>query len=117
MFGTATLLQNGQRAPNGFAALKELDADRDGKITPRDPAWKTLRIWVDKNRNGVTDPGELYTLDQAGITYLNTTAISMMEVDSEGNQTRLRSTFHRWVTGQDIALLMVDIWFSTLIGY
>ena len=97
--------------------MQDLDSDGDGKLTPNDAAWSSLRLWVDKNRDGISEPGELYTMSQAGIEYINLNAISMMEVDPEGNQTRLRSTYHRSYSGQDVALLLVDIWFNTLVSH
>ena len=39
----------------------------DGWIDSRDSIFSKLRFWVDKNHNGVSDPGETFNLKQLGI--------------------------------------------------
>lgn len=60
------------RSPSAFQALAELDqkrlgGNRDGWLNARDPMYSKLRLWIDKNHNGVVDSGELSTLSEAGI--------------------------------------------------
>jgi hypothetical protein len=62
LFGNNTRLENGQLASNGFAALADLDHNRDGKIDDQDDAFVQLRIWKDANSNGQVDANELLTL-------------------------------------------------------
>ena len=64
---------------SGFALLSELDSDGDGKITRADVLWSELKVWQDYNRDGITDAGELKTLDQLGIVTLDlgSTAINL----------------------------------------
>jgi len=130
LFGTATTLKNGERAPNGFEALKELDDNGDGLIDARDSGYDTLKVWVDRNFNAVTDPGELYTLrqlqiDSINLHYLTCTAGGaalpdgsvagcQIETDRYGNTTKLRSTFRREMRGRSVPLLIIDVWFQTL---
>jgi hypothetical protein len=52
---------------NGFAALAEFDSNRDGRIDASDSAFASLRVWKDANSNGLTDAGELLTLQVAGV--------------------------------------------------
>ena len=47
LFGDFTALPNGALAPNGFAALAALDANSDGMLDARDPAFAELRLWRD----------------------------------------------------------------------
>ena len=47
LFGDFTALPNGALAPNGFAALAALDANSDGMLDARDPAFAELRLWCD----------------------------------------------------------------------
>ena len=56
---------------SGFAQLAELDSDGDGKITAADLRWSELKVWQDYNGDGVTDAGELKTLDELGIVTLD----------------------------------------------
>ncbi len=80
LFGTPTL--------NGFEALKALDSNADGNITAADAAFSSLRIWKDANHNGITDVGELTTLDANNITSIDVVvhyaATSSGEVNASG---------------------------------
>lgn len=72
LFGEATRMPTGQRAPDGFAALAQYDglernANGNGQIDPGDQVFGQLRLWTDRNHDGRTQPGELTSLDQAGI--------------------------------------------------
>jgi hypothetical protein len=67
LFGSMTARGDGSRAPNGFAALAELDDDGDGAITPRDPAFVRLALWRDADQDRRSDPRELTTLRDEGI--------------------------------------------------
>lgn len=59
LFGSATMLASGARAPNGFVALRELDANGDGRIDASDPAFARLQLWSDCDGNRASQPGEL----------------------------------------------------------
>ena len=60
-----------RKAASGFEALRALDTHQDGDgknlFDSRDAAFSQLRVWQDKNQNGVTDTGELSTLAALGI--------------------------------------------------
>jgi len=58
--------------PDGYHALDALDNNRDGQLTGKE--LKGLAIWTDKNANGKSDPGEVISLESAGITALETHA-------------------------------------------
>ena len=67
LFGSETTLNNGKVAKNGFEALAEWDGNADGKINAEDAIYHRLRIWQDKNSNGIVNSGELNTLQAHGI--------------------------------------------------
>lgn len=46
-------------AAHGFAALAELDANRDGVIDARDPMFAALLLWTDRDGDRASTPGEL----------------------------------------------------------
>ena len=50
-----------------------LDSNGDGKLTAADASWREFRVWQDADQDGVTDAGELKTLDQMGITEIGLT--------------------------------------------
>ena len=52
----------------GFAALAAYDTNHDGVIDANDAIFSQLQVWIDGNGNAVTDPGELKSLSDLGIT-------------------------------------------------
>jgi hypothetical protein len=68
LFGTATPLANGLRAPNGFEALKELDSNHDHVIDSRDAIWPQLKLWRDSNHNGIAEPSEISSIVGSRVT-------------------------------------------------
>ena len=54
-------------ARSDLDALSALDSNRDRKIDATDLRFGELKVWVDSNRNGVTDAGELKTLQELNI--------------------------------------------------
>lgn len=52
---------------DGFFKLADLDKDKRGYIDKNDDIYTSLRIWVDKNVNGIVDPGEIFTLSDLKI--------------------------------------------------
>ncbi|MFY1027804.1 S8 family serine peptidase [Actinobacillus seminis] len=57
-----------KRFKNGFEALSTLDSNRDRVFDHKDKGFNSVRVWQDKNHNGITDKGELQTLADLGIT-------------------------------------------------
>lgn len=47
------------------------DTNNDGLLSGEDARWSEFRVWQDINQNGVSEAGELSTLDQLGIKYIN----------------------------------------------
>jgi hypothetical protein len=111
LFGDRTQLPSGQTAQHGFEALAQYDSNKDLKIDFQDPIWVDLRAWVDSNRNGDTDSGELQTLAERGVTELQLDYIEKSETDIFGNEALQRSLFKdsRGQLGH-----LVDIWFLTI---
>ncbi|WP_326937897.1 calcium-binding protein [Frateuria sp. Soil773] len=72
LFGDRTLLAGGGSASNGFAALADLDSNADGIVDASDVAFASLKVWRDLNGNGISEAGELYTLEQVGVVALST---------------------------------------------
>uniref|UniRef100_UPI002609BFB5 calcium-binding protein n=1 Tax=uncultured Campylobacter sp. TaxID=218934 RepID=UPI002609BFB5 len=51
-----------KKATNGYEALKAYDLNGDNAIDEKDEIFNKLKIWKDKNSNGITDEGELSSL-------------------------------------------------------
>ena len=95
LFGDRTILDDGKTASSGFAALAALDSNRDGVIDAKDAKFSELRIWVDKDGNGVSTPDELLTLEEAGIRSLNLSNTFIGKVDENGNTIARVGSFTR----------------------
>ncbi len=92
LFGNETLLNNGQKADNGFQALAEMDINSDGKVDGNDAAFNQLKIWQDADGDGLSLPDELHTLEELGIQSISTQSDVSNTIDPEGNtQTRIGS--------------------------
>lgn len=59
---------------SAFGMLATLDSNHDLVMDRRDLAWNDLKIWVDKNSDGVSQASELYTLAQLGIASIGPAA-------------------------------------------
>jgi hypothetical protein len=61
-------------ARNALEALSALDNNNDNVIDETDARFDELKVWVDSNRNGVTDAGELKSLTELGIKSIGLSA-------------------------------------------
>ncbi|MBF0804236.1 MULTISPECIES: calcium-binding protein [unclassified Neisseria] len=71
LFGDSTVLKDGSNAAHGYAALAEFDTNSDGLIDNKDEKFADLKIWRDLNQDGVSQEGELFTLESLGIQSLD----------------------------------------------
>ena len=108
LFGTSTLLASGAKAANGFEALAQLDTNHDGILDAKDAAFNELGVWVDSNSDGITQPGEVYSLSSLNITQFNLNA-AHTAVNNNGNWILQDSTY---VTSDGITHQMADVWFQ-----
>ena len=85
LFGDNTLLKDGSLAANGFAALAEHDENGDGKIDAQDAVFHQLKVWRDLNQDGISQEGELFTLEQLGIQSLDLNHQAVNQRQGNGN--------------------------------
>ena len=82
LFGDRTLLSSGATAANGFAALRDLDANADGRIDSSDSAFAELKVWRDLNQDGFSQVDELTTLADVGIAAINLDAVARSQAQN-----------------------------------
>lgn len=63
-------------AQSDLEGMAAFDTNYDGQFDAQDEKWARFGIWQDANQNGMTDPGELRSLTQAGV--------QQVHLDSDG---------------------------------
>lgn len=98
LFGSAVELADGRLARHGFEALAALDEDGDGHVAASDPGFAALTLWSDADGDRVTDPGELASLVERGVTSLSLAFARRRVCDARGNCGIERASF-QWIDG------------------
>ncbi|MFM6895852.1 MAG: hypothetical protein ACKPKF_00590, partial [Microcystis panniformis] len=104
-------------AKSGIEALTTLDSTKNGIISAADDQFNQILVWQDLNQDGISQPNELKTLTQHGITSINLSGLPT-ETIQDGNIIRTRSLFNRndGTIGQiaDVAFLVTETGFKTI---
>lgn len=98
LFGVGMQMADGRKAPDGFEALRMYDrptfgGNADGAITPDDRVWNRLRLWVDRNHDGISQSSEIRPVHAHGIVSILLTFIIYDEADDHGNYHRFRGIY------------------------
>lgn len=112
LFGQGTLLPSGETAANGFEALRVYDGlsyggNADGVISEGDLIWSHLRLWVDRNHDGISQRQEITPLRHFDIVAIGLDFSRVKEVDGNGNLHPLQSTYLKRLTERRLGSRLV----------
>ncbi len=120
LFGNNTYGRDNKFAADGYKALAKYDGKSlDGKksagkpdnlITKADPVFQKLRLWADRNHDGLAQKSELVSLDSMNVEAIDLNAdANYKETDKYGNDTTLKSVVK---TTDGRYHLIFDMWFK-----
>jgi T1SS-143 domain-containing protein len=93
---------------DGFSVLAQYDENKDGVIDSKDSVWKDLKVWQDVNQDGLTQDGELLSMDDLDFSSISLD-VKAADYMISGNGVSAEST----VTGKDGSQSqIVDAWFA-----
>ncbi|WP_282957190.1 calcium-binding protein, partial [Xanthomonas theicola] len=96
LFGADTKLSSGSNSTSGFAALADLDSNKDGIFDRLDADFSNARVWRDLNQDGVSQSNELFTFGQLGIASIALKPAVTDDLDlGNGNVIDNRGTYTR----------------------
>ncbi|AEK62498.1 hypothetical protein [Collimonas fungivorans] len=96
----------------GFGALSTLANQTGGELDASNPLWNSLKVWVDPNGDANFQQGELYSLNQLGISSINLNTAAE-QLNNNGNTILNESTF-TWVDGTIGHLAGVNLAYQAL---
>ncbi|MDX2044285.1 MAG: hypothetical protein SF097_23960 [Acidobacteriota bacterium] len=91
--------------PNGFIALAMFDDNNDRWIDTGDAIYSRLLLWVDSNHDGVSQRGELHSLEWEGVERIGLDYRISRRSDQHGNNFRYRAK----VEGRDLGRWAWDV--------
>lgn len=83
LFGDQVILKDSSKSESGFEALGELDENSDAVIDKNDSQYANLRVWIDANRNGISEANELKALYDTGVISISLDHTEISFVDEE----------------------------------
>ena len=88
---SSTAPQPPSDSPNGFEALRMFDSTSDGWIDSDDAVYRSLRLWTDRNHDGISQGTELKSLRASGIARMSLDYRPTRRVDRADNEWKYRA--------------------------
>lgn len=106
--------------PNGFNALAVYDkpehgGNGDGVIDSSDAIFSSLRLWIDANHDGISQPEEVHTLASLGVHSISLKYELSTRVDRFGNVFRYKARINPdEPEDPNVGRVLYDVFFQTL---
>ena len=94
-----SFLSEKEDATSAWDGLLVLDNTRDGKIDVQDARFGELKIWTDRNGDGISQADELKSLTDMGITEIALRSTATNESTRPGNNMPLSTATFKWANG------------------
>jgi hypothetical protein len=113
MFGN-TMWIGSRLAENGFDALAWYDLPANGgngdqRFSAADSVFARVRLWFDRNHDGVSEPDELESLDARDVKEIDLNFMTVGKRDSQGNLFRFKSRVEFGVTPHGVGRFVYDV--------
>ena len=86
-------------ARNAWEGLAELDNTRDGKLDASDARFGALKVWVDRNGDGISQSDELRSLADLGISEIGLRNFATSDSVKPGQNLALSTATFKWENG------------------
>lgn len=80
-----------KRSRTGFDDLAREDSNHDSLINADDTGWKHIRVWKDLNFDGISEPSEVFSMQDAGIIEISL-KVSPVDLKTPGARSDAVST-------------------------
>lgn len=84
-------------ATSDLEGLRAFDSNGDGVLSAQDERFSDFTVWVDGNRNALSEDGELLTLEEAGVLWIDL-AITSTGASLEGSSDFVVTGISNYVT-------------------
>ncbi|MGL5631195.1 MAG: calcium-binding protein, partial [Azovibrio sp.] len=95
LFGVDYVKADGQKAKDGFDALRDLDTNGDDVFDANDTKFANVRVWRDLNQDGISQANELFTLHELNVASISLTTTQKTINLNGGNQQVSAGTYTR----------------------
>lgn len=115
LFGDQFVKPDGNVALTGFEALSSLDTNKNGKIDAEDAinddsVFNRIYVWFDIERNGKTDEGELISINDLGVFYIDLSYIPDNKDNLQDTGTRREDSSYVYFNDEDPRKIS-EFWF------
>ena len=96
-------------ARTDLEGLRHFDTNGDNQLTSADEEWSKFRVWQDLDGDGVSDPGELRTLDEAEIRSISLASTGETETRRDGTRIFGRGTYTTGSENSPVTRELLDV--------